>query len=255
MNGILIYPAGSTAALRHAGRSLIDRGISVTAAPAPDVTHLLLPVPSFESDGRVRGGGVLEHILSELPEDVTVIGGRLDHPALHGYRTIDLLQDSEYLARNAAITADCAVRIAAANLNTVFEGCPMLIIGWGRIGKCLGKLLKAMGADVSVSARRESDRAMLGALGFRAEDTLALNPSLIRYRVIFNTVPAPVLTDAQIRHCRPDCIKIELASTDGIAGPGVIRARGLPGKDTPEASGELIAKSIIRILAEGRNRK
>ena len=249
MNDTIFYSAGSTSAMAFAADALRRQNISIVSAPAPDVTHLLLPVPSFEADGRIRGGGILEHILAKLPEHVCVIGGNLDHATLKSYPKIDLLQDAEYLAENAAITADCAVRIAASRLPVAFSGCPILILGWGRIGKCLAKLLKSLGADVTVAARKQSDRAMLQALGFRSADPNNLEPILRRFRVLYNTVPAPVLSDAQMFHCRPDCIKIELASTRGIGGSQVIPANGLPGKTVPETSGALIADSIIRILS------
>jgi len=225
----------------------------VVNKPDADVTHLLLPVPSFDDGGKIRGGGVLEHILAELPETVTVIGGNLDHPILDGYRKLDLLKDPCYLAQNAAITADCAVRIAANNIATVWNECPVLIIGWGRIGKFLAQQLRSLGADVTVAARKANDRALLHAMGFRTEDPGRLCHGLLRYRIIFNTAPAPVLSEEQISHCRPDCIKIDLASKLGIAGSDVIWARGLPGKDVPESSGLLIAKTAIRLIA-GRER-
>lgn len=250
MNGTILYPAGNNAAQRFACRELLDRGFSVVSTPAPDVKYLLLPIPSFEADARIRGGGILEHILAELPENVTVIGGNLMHPSLQGYPTIDLLKDPLYVAENAAITADCALRVAGRRLQTVFRGCPILVIGWGRIGKCLAAQLLALGADITVAARKGSDRAILQALGYRAVDPGQLNETLSEYRVIFNTAPAPVLSDAQVRHCRNDCLKIELASTDGIAGANVIPARGLPGKEAPESSGKLIAQTIFRILAK-----
>ncbi|MBQ3518410.1 MAG: hypothetical protein IJA31_03715 [Clostridia bacterium] len=249
MNDTIFYSAGSTSAMTFAADALRRQNISIVSAPAPDVTHLLLPVPSFEADGRIRGGGILEHILAKLPEQVCVIGGNLDHATLKSYPKIDLLQDAEYLARNAAITADCALRIAASRLPVAFQGCPILILGWGRIGKCLADLLKSLGADVTVAARKPSDRAMLQALGFRSADPKSLEPILRRFRVLYNTVPAPILSDAQMFHCRPDCIKIELASVRGIAGSQVIPANGLPGKTVPETSGALIADSIIRILS------
>lgn len=248
MNNAIIYTAGNTAALRVARQQLYDRGINITDTPAPDVTHLLLPVPSFEADGRIKGGGVLEHILADLPESITVIGGNLQHPGLAGYKTVDLLSDAYYLAQNAAITADCAIRIAGSNIPVVFFGCPILIIGWGRIGKCLAAQLQAMGAKVTVAARKETDRAMLRALGFCTEDPGKLRHSLTRYRVIFNTVPFPVLDKTQVGHCQPDCVLIDLASKLGIDSSNVIWARGLPGKDAPESSGHLIARTIIRML-------
>ena len=90
---------------------------------------------------------------------------------------------------------------------------------------------------------------MLSALGYNAEDTATLKYSLIRYRVIFNTVPERVLPAEKTAHCRSDCLKIELASTDGIEAAGVIKARGLPGKEAPEASGQLITEAVLRALA------
>lgn len=249
MNETILYCVGSSSAINFATDALRRQNICIVSAPAPDVTHLLLPIPSFEADGRIRGGGILEHILAKLPEQVCVIGGNLDHPILNSYTKIDLLQDAEYLAQNAAITADCALRIAANRLPVVFKGCPILILGWGRIGKCLANLLKSLGADVTVAARKGTDQAMLQALGFRSADPMHLEPLLQQFRVLFNTIPSPILSDAQIFHCRPDCIKIELASVRGIAGSQVIPANGLPGKTVPETSGNLIADSIIRILS------
>ena len=90
MNGIRIYCAGNTAALSVARQNLLQRGFEITPQSAPDVTHLLLPVPSFEADGRIRGGGILEHILGKLPEQVCVIGGNLEHPSLRNYSKIFL---------------------------------------------------------------------------------------------------------------------------------------------------------------------
>ena len=245
MNNTIIFTAGNTPALSIAKQALLDRGITVTDTPAPDVTHLLLPVPSFEADGRIKGGGMLEHILANLPENITVIGGFLQHPFLAGYKTIDLLSDPYYLAHNAAITADCAIRIAGKHLPIVFHGSCVLIIGWGRIGKCLADQLKAMGARVCVAARKESDRAMLRALGFCTEDPAELGPSLMRYRAIFNTAPQPVLSQEQLQYTQPGCLLIDLASKCGIDSKQVIWARGLPGKDAPESSGMLIAKTAL----------
>lgn len=248
MKGIILYPASNTTAMRFAQRELQALGIRIVNSPAPDVTHFLLPVPSFESDGRIRGGGILEHLLAKLPDSVTVIGGNLDHPSLAGYHTIDLLKDPVYLAENAAVTADCALRVAGRRLQTTFRGCPILVIGWGRIGKHLASMLQRLGANTTVAARKGSDRALLKSLGFHAADPANLEETLSCYRVIFNTVPAPILSDTQTQLCRLDCLKIDLASSNGICGSNVIPARGLPGKETPETAGKLIAETSYRLL-------
>jgi len=215
----------------------------IAAEPNTEVTHLLLPVPSFTPEGCIIGGGNLRTLLTLLPKDILVIGGNLDCPELVDYRTVDLLQDADYLALNANITAHCAIKVTLNNMGAILDGCDVLVVGWGRIGKCLAHLLRQMGACVTVCARKESDRSMLKALGYRAEDYASVD--LQNYRVIYNTVPSMVFPD-----CPEGALKIDLASKLGLGGDDVIWARGLPGKDAPESSGALIARSLIPILRE-----
>lgn len=250
MEKILIYPAGSTKACLYASQALALAGVPVTDHPTPEVTHLLLDVPSFSPEGSLRGGGELEPLLRMLPPGITIAGGNLNHPSLTGYQALDLLTDPMYLAKNAAITADCALRVAGAELDTVFTDSPALVIGWGRIGKCLARLLRGLGAEVTVAARKESDRAMLAALGYSSIDIGEIPALLPRYRLLFNTAPEKVLSGKQLTGCR-HCVKIDLASKPGLEGSDVITARGLPGRYTPESSGKLIAETILRLIEEG----
>ncbi len=244
MRSRMIYPAGNNAALRYASEFLEYMGAQITQKPDDRVTHLLLPVPSFEN-GCIRDGWRLESILATLPGDITVIGGKVDHPALEKYRRLDLLEDPFYLAENAEITAHCALKLSLSQLPVTLAGQPVLVIGWGRIGKCLARLLRTLGAQVCVQARKESDRAILHALGY------APRQALDGYRVIFNTVPAQVIPNEEYELCSGDCLKIDLASVSAMPGNDVLWARGLPGKDAPESAGLLIARTIRRLLEDG----
>lgn len=248
MKGIRLYSVGNNAALAFACRNLSQRGFEIAEQPAPDITHLLLPVPSLEADGRIKGGGIPAHILADLPEHITIVGGNIRNLALYGHSVMDLMQDGQYVAENAAITADCAIGIARKQMNLVWRSCPVLVVGWGRIGKCLASQLKALGAEVTVAARKESDLSILQALGYGVQNSLSFGKGLGHYRVIFNTVPFPVLSKEQCKQCDPDCIKIELASKPGIEDTNVICALGLPSKYAPESSGKLIADTFIRLL-------
>lgn len=232
--------AGCTTALKCAASALWSMGWEYDAS----AKNLLLPVPSFDPEGRIIGGGRIEDILTE---DTTVIGGNLQHKALTGHRCIDLLQDAQYLAQNASITAYCALRYAENKLSVILRDCPVLVIGWGRIGKCLADLLHRMGANVHVHARKEQDRAVLQALGYSAVDRLDNKALLKDFYVIYNTVPHPVLRDDLLTK---GTVLIDLASVAGIAGEDVIWARGLPNKDAPESSGLLIAKTVDRLGKE-----
>lgn len=245
MKDMLVYPIGSTPACTYAASFLEGAGISLVDHPAPEVTHLLLDIPSFGADGMLRCGGDLEEILRMLPPDITIVGGNLDHPILEGHQILDLLKSERYLAQNAAITAHCALSVAAQNMTAVFSDSPALVIGWGRIGKCLGQLLKAIGSDVTIAARKESDQAMIRALGLRAVDICQISRVLPKCRLVFNTVPELVLSKDMTQ--QKDCLFVDLASKKGMEGDRVIWARGLPGVHAPESSGKLIAETFLKL--------
>ena len=78
-------------------------------------------------------------------------------------------------------------------------------------------------------------------MGYRA---LALpQVDLTEYRVVFNTVPSMLFPV-----CPGNALKIDLASRLGLGSEDVVWARGLPGKDAPESSGNLIAKTLLPLL-------
>lgn len=235
MAEILVYTAGGSGAAPYAVEALRKAGIPLVDHPTPEVTHLLLDVPSRE---------IPEGLLDRLPENITVVGGTLTCPALDGYRKLDLLKHEGYLAQNAAITADCAIRVAASRMERVFSGSRTLVIGWGRIGKCLASLLKSIGCSVTVAARKDADRAILAAIGYEVVHPENLTKPQ-QFHLIFNTAPAPVLNRKILSRC-PDTLKIDLASRPGLEGADVIWARGLPGLYAPESSGKLIAETFLK---------
>ena len=223
MSEMKIYCLPGNAATAFAGQFLESFGIPVAAAPESGVTHLLLPIPT--------------RIPVQPPEGMTVVGGNLTVPG------IDLLKDPFYLAENAAITARCAIRLIGKEL----DGLPVLVLGWGRIGKCLGKFLAEAGAEVTIAARKESDVAMIRALGHDGIFLHQAAEALTRFGAVLNTIPAMILP--VVDH-RKDCVLMELASKPGMAGDNIMDARGLPGKYAPEESGRLIARTILRLCKE-----
>ena len=246
MYGPIFYRAGCSEALQRTENILRSQGCQFALEPELSVTHLLLDVPSFREDGMLKSGVSADALLPAFSPQVKIYGGLLGG-RLPEYQTVDLLNDPFYTAENARITAHCAVRLAMEKLPRVLYGCPVLIIGWGRIGKCLAELLRAMGALVTVAARKAADRAMLDALGYDTLSTEGLGYSLLRFRVIFNTAPELVLPAEAMHYASADCLKIDLASLPGMEAPDVIWARGLPSKDAPESSAALIAKTILRL--------
>ena len=219
-------PTGNPAT-EYAAHYLKEAGMDVTESLSADTTHLLLPVPTRSFD--------------DLPEGVVIVGGNLH--CLPGYATIDLLKDTQYLAENAAITARCAIGLIGKELQDL----PVLILGWGRIGKCLGKFLGDAGAKVTIAARRGADVAMISALGYEGIYIDQAASLLPKFGAVLNTVPAMVLPAV---NCAPDCVLLELASRPGMAGKHIVRASGLPGRYAAKESGKLIARRLLAILKE-----
>ena len=238
MNRCLFATAGRSGALDYCVKYLLEEGFSFTSCLTDPVTHLLLPVPSVDEQLHIKGDGPLQEVLALLSPAATIIGGNLPRDLLAGRPFLDLLQDEEYVCQNAHITAHCAMALAAERLDTTFRDCRCLIIGWGRIGKCLADVMKGLDAAVTVAARNIRDRAILEALGYQTVAVSQIDPTA--YDLIFNTAPELLLPN-----CKGAALKIDLASKPGITAEDVIWARGLPGKMAPAAAGKQMARRIL----------
>lgn len=226
-----MYIPHPTAALTAAANRLRGRGVEFSDC-AQDAEFLLYPAPTK-----------LE-MLDSCTMDQTVIGGNLDF-LNESVSRLDLLKDPYYLAANAAITAEAALGILLKELRCAIDSANILILGWGRIGKCLTHQLHHLGANVTVYARKDADRAMLRALGYHPCTREELGRGLGRYCCVINTIPAAVLTEEEGARLRRDALKLELASGVWLPGEDVILGHGLPGKSKSAAAGALIADTII----------
>jgi dipicolinate synthase subunit A len=189
-----------------------------------------------------------------------VFGGKLEPQAARleqfGVPAIDYLCLEEMAAANAVPTAEGAIQLAMQELPVTIQGSDCLVIGWGRIGKVLSAKLAALGARVTVSARREQDVALLRALGYRADVTARFYRGLGGYDLIVNTVPAGVLGRRELEQIRHDCVVIDLASKPGGVdwdaasqlNRTVIWALSLPGKVAPVSAGRIIRDAILSYL-------
>lgn len=240
MDRMTLYIPRPTPALHFAREALVQAGLRPVSEDG-DADCWLFPVPTGE--------------ISQIPKPgTTVVGGKLDRDVFRDCKRLDLLEDEIYLSENARLTAECALRLLQEKLPRDIFGCPVLIIGWGRIGKCLTRLLHGMGARVTVAARKAADLGMLAALGYDAVPMDKMLDMLPQMRVVINTAPAPVLGEEALAQLPTNGIKLDLASVRGLAGEDVLWARGLPGKMLPEASGQLIARRMLTLLycKEGR---
>ena len=79
-----------------------------------------------------------------------------------------------------------------------------------------------------------------------------------KFKVVFNTVPAPVLTKEKLVLMDKNALIIDLASepcgTDFAAaeelGITAKKALGLPGKFAPKTAGEILKETVLNVLSE-----
>ena len=171
-----------------------------------------------------------------------------------GISFYDYAKDEALLLQNAELTAEAALALLLERLPGPLAGSRILLCGFGRIGKLLARKLKALGADVTVSARKAQALDLARILGYRRVTAGSWADAPAQYDGIVNTIPAPIIGPAQLPCIRRDCVLLELASLPGgfcaeaQALPGYCAARGLPGKYAPEAAAAIIRSAIFRNL-------
>ncbi len=205
----------------------------------------------------------IKDFVSALEDDAIVTGGKLSlalKKALGEKRVryADYLEREEFAVLNAVPTAEGAIEIAMHQLPRTLNKMKCLIVGFGRIGKVLAKMLSAFGADVTCSARKCSDLAWIRAYGYTPVPTGQIAEDVYEYPLIFNTVPHMIFDEKVLKIVRGDALIIDLASKPGGVdfdaakklGINVIWALSLPGKTSPDSAGEIIADTVVNIINE-----
>src|SRR5690606_36124444 len=83
----------------------------------------------------------------------------------HRVRVVELAAVEEIAIANSVPTAEGAVLVALERLPVTIHGAAALVVGFGRCGTALARLLAAMGARVGVAARGPADLARAEAMG------------------------------------------------------------------------------------------
>lgn len=192
----------------------------------------------------------LRCLFSHVNERVTVFCG--NGCAVKRYfngRVLDYSDNEAFLCENAYITAQCALKLTLDNVDTVLRDKKTLIVGYGRIGKYLASMLRALGAVVFVYARRKESQ--LDA-SYNGCVPVSLNSNVIpELDLVYNTVPEVIIDKDFTNKLSNKSLLFELASAPGGFEDisRVITARGLPGKMLPKSGASAISDFVIRNLS------
>lgn len=234
-------------------------------------TLMVLPLPA-SPDGRrlnlpLMNGAeapLLTDIFEAIPERVVIAGGKFTPAVKHfaeerGVALYDYFESEDLQQKNALPTAEGAVSILMREVPRTVSGLSVGVTGFGRVAKALIRLLLAMGAKVTVTARKQADVEAATALGCKTvllKGKRSLSAFTKGQSVIFNTVPYWLFDEETLADVSPKTLMIDLASAPGgvdanaaaVHGIRVIWALSLPGKYAPLTAGEIIAETVLDFM-------
>lgn len=170
----------------------------------------------------------------------------------------DIVKREELAVLNAISTAEGAIQIAINETPRNVHGNNVLVLGFGRIGKVLSKMLDGIGAKVACEARKTTDLAWIKAYGYEPINLIELKEHLHKFDIIINTIPYIVLTKEMLQEVKEDALIIDLASNPGGVDRNAIKELGikfnwalsLPGKVAPITSAEFMKETLLNMFKE-----
>lgn len=234
-----------------------------------DVQAVILPVPGINKDGTIYSVltsqplELSERHLVSLPANTPIFAG-FARERLKGIVTrcnlklVELLERDEVAILNSIPSAEGAVQMAMEETPITIHGSNSFVLGFGRTGATLARLLQGMGAHVTVVARRAEHLARVHEMGMTPCTYAELPHRIKDANMIFNTVPALVLTNCHLSKLDSETVIIDVASSPGGTdfeaaarlGIKALLAPGLPGKFAPKTAGKILAQVVPRLLVE-----
>ncbi|HHO81612.1 MAG TPA: dipicolinate synthase subunit DpsA [Bacillaceae bacterium] len=288
LSGIRVFVAGGDARHLVVISRLLERDAQVDLVgydnlkpPPPGATHVpftperltrydavLLPVKGLGEGGEAETvfsseAPVFTEAHLEALAGATLYSG-ISTPFLtraaerHGLRVVTLLDRDDVAILNAIPTAEGALLLAIQNSEITLHGSTSVVIGLGRVGMTLARVLLGIGARVRAVVREARDYARAYEMGIEPYYVRDIGKALRGADFVFNTAPAPVLTAEVLLELKPDAFVLDLASAPGGTdfcfaekrGIRAMLAPSLPGLVAPRTAGEILADALVRLLWE-----
>lgn len=251
-------------------RELEEALLVISPAEAVQETEVvILPFPGTDAQGKIYAPLAKEELFlnaevwEALSPGVVMIIGKA-RPFLramvqeYGIRLLEIAERDEVAILNAIPSAEGALQIALEELPITLHGSNAFVLGFGRLGQTLARVLRALGAKTWVVARKAGALARGYEQGYKVASFTKLPAVISQADVIFNTVPALVLDAFVLAKVRPEALIIDLASepggTDFEAAARLKRkailASGLPGKVAPVTAGRILAQVVPALIRQ-----
>jgi dipicolinate synthase subunit A len=175
------------------------------------------------------------------------------------YQTAEI---DEVAILNSIPTAEGAIARAMNELPITLHGSRSVVVGFGRCGMTLARMLIGIGAQVIVVARSAAQRARAYEMGISAHRFDELNEVVSQADVVFNTAPTLALTAEALDAMPLSCLVIDIACAPGGTDFAHAKKRGIkafldlgiPGKVAPKTAGEILARTMPPMILEACRR-
>jgi hypothetical protein len=228
-------------------------------APRLGASHLvLLPVPTSKDKKHVTNTDILlSDTLCNVEEGSCVVGYGLpdwykkvlDSSGAHA---LDLLEDEEFLAENAEITAIGALGYILTTEKRIPHDTRFGVVGYGRIGSRIVRMLLFHGARVKVYTSKALTCFELGMCGIDCVSVSEWNGSVYDFSdidVLINTAPNDMKQSFPGGKIPSGMRVLELASGENFSGViGVEKLPALPDRMYPESAGLSYYNAIKRFI-------
>lgn len=222
--------------------------------------NIILPLPSI-SNGTVAGTGgkSLNYLKSLLRAEQRVFYSNIENITSNDFG-YSYYYDESFLVKNSRLTAQGVLKIILENTEKDMFLLKAAVIGYGRCGKAICKMLNNNGFDVTSFSRNSKSKAFAENDGCNIKDISQIDLLISSFDIIINTVPHNIISEKGIETLSTDNLYIEVASKpygfdiskSDIFNFKYVLGSSLPGKYTPVSAGVNIADTVIEILKEGK---
>jgi len=228
---------------------------------------VILPMPGTNDEGKIHAVFsktpllLTPEIMERIPKEVPILVGAAkpylkNLAAAKGRKLIEIAEIDDVAILNSIPSAEGAIQIAMEESLITIHGSNSFVLGFGRCGITLARMLHGLGARVTAIARKSADLARIYEAGYRAITFGELDDIIDEADFIFNTVPAPVLPAGLLKKVKAGVVIVDIASTPGGTdfkaaanlGLKAILAPGLPGKVAPKTAGEILARVVPDLI-------
>ncbi|EHQ91309.1 dipicolinate synthase subunit DpsA [Desulfosporosinus youngiae] len=200
---------------------------------------------------------VLEAIPAHVPLFIGFARSALKSEADNlGIQLVETAKLNELAILNSIPSAEGAIQMAMEATTITIHGSNSFVLGLGRCGWTLARMLQGIGARVTGVARKPSDLARAVEMGLQAVDFAELKDEIGHAEIIFNTVPDLILNPMMLDNVARDAVIVDLASRPGgtdfeyarSLGIKALLAPGLPGTVAPKTAGRILAHIYPQLI-------